>query len=166
MERDDSRTESWRIKGSGKLDPRCLAWLRALWQWRDKEAESWDRPSFMVVPNREMLEWAITLAAGGKVPLPRHYRPDRLKRFSKMIEEVRGMPESEWPQRPLKIRRKRDNSFEKKVNAFLKTRDAKSAELDIDPSLIASRSVLEAIAWEESTPEEALLGWQRECLGI
>ena len=166
MERDDSRDESWRIKGSGKLDPRGLAWLRALWQWRDKEAEAWDRPSFMVVANREMLEWAIKLAGGGKVQLPRHYRGDRLKRFSKMNEEVRAMPESEWPKRPEKIRRKRDKSFEKKVNDFLKIRDAKATELEIDPSLIAARAVLEAIAWNETTPEESLLEWQRECLGI
>ena len=166
MERDDSREESWRIKGSGRLDPCGLAWLRALWHWRDKEAETWDRPSFMVVPNREMLEWATKLAAGGKVRLPRHYRSERLKRFSQMTEEVRSMPESEWPKRPEKIRRKRDKSLEKMVNAFLKTRDARAAELDIDPSLIAARAMLEAIAWGDTTPEESLLGWQRECLGM
>lgn len=166
MERDESRIENWRVKGSGSLDRLGLAWLRALWQWRDKEAEAWDRPTFMVVSNREMLEWAGALAGGGKVPLPRHYRADRLKRFSKMIEDVRAMPESEYPSRPVKVRRKRDKSFERIVDDFLKTRDAKAAEYDIDPSLIAARGVLEAIACGETTPEESLLNWQRECLAI
>jgi len=166
LERDESREESWRIKGSGKLDPRGLAWLRGLWHWRDHEAETWDRPSFMVAPNRELLEWANLLASGGKVNLPRHYRGDRVKRFSKMLEEVRAMPESEWPKRPEKIRRKRDKSFDQVVDGLLKTRDTKAAELDIDPSLIAARAMLEAIATGETTPEESLLAWQRECLGM
>lgn len=166
LERDDSREEMWRVKGSGKLDPRGLAWLRALWQWRDKEAEAWDRPSFMVVPNRELLEWATTLASGGKINPPRHYRTERLKRFNKALEEVRAMSESDWPKRPEKIRRRRDKSFEKITDGFLKTRETKAAEFDIDPSLLAARAVLEAIACGETTPEESLLNWQRECLGM
>ncbi len=166
FERDDSREDNWRIKGSGKLDPRGLAWLRGLCAWRDVEAEAWDRPTFMVAPNRELMEWAITLAAGGTVSLPRHYRGDRVKRFTKMLEEVRALPESEWPKRPDKVRRKRDKSLERIVEGFLKTRDAKAAHLDIDPSLIAARATLEAIAHGETTPEAALLTWQREIMGL
>jgi len=166
MERDESREEMWRVKGSGKLDPQGLAWLRGLWQWRDKEAEAWDKPSFMVVPNRELLEWAIKLASGGKVTLPRHYRSDRVKRFHMMTDEVREMPESDWPKRPEKVRRKRDKSCERITEDFIKTRDTKAAELDIDSSLIAARAVLESIACGETTAEESLLNWQRECLGM
>jgi len=166
LERDESSGENWRIKGSGALDPRSLAFLRALWQWRDREAELWDRPSFMVVPNRELLEWTATLATGGTPRLPRHYRPDRIRRFHAMVEETRALPESEWPQRPPKIRRKRDKSFDRKVDAMLKIRDTKAAELDIENSLIASRSVIEVIADNETTPADALLPWQRACLGL
>jgi len=166
LERDDSREEMWQVKGSGKLDPRGLAWLRALWHWRDKEAEAWDKPSFMVASNRELLEWATSLANGGRISLPRHYRTDRIKRFNQVLEDVRAMPETAWPKRPEKSRRKRDKSFEKITESYLKTRDAKAAELDIDPSLLAARAVLEAIACGETTPEQSLLNWQRECLGM
>lgn len=166
LERDESREEMWRVKGSGKLDPCGLAWLRALWHWRDKEAEAWDKPSFMVVPNRELLEWATRLATGGNVVLPKHYRSDRMKRYHKMVDEVHAMPTSEWPKREEKVRRKRDKSFERITEGFLRTRDAKAAEFDIDPSLIAARAVLEAIASGEASPEASLLNWQRECLGI
>jgi ribonuclease D len=156
LERDDAREEHWRIKGSGKLDPRGLAWLRGLCAWRDVE----------VSPNRELLECATTLAAGGTVSLPRHYRSDRVKRFHKMLEEVRALPESDLPKRPEKVRRKRDKSLERVVEGFLKTRDAKAAEFDIDSSLIAARATLEAIAHGETTPESALLNWQREAMGM
>jgi len=166
LERDDSREETWRIKGSGKLDRCGLAWLRSLCEWRDFEAETWDRPTFMVAPNRELLQWATTLATGGSVTLPRHYRSDRVKRFSKMCEQVRALPESEWPKPPEKIRRKRDKSCERIVDGFLKTRDEIAAKLDIDSSLIAARATLEAIAFGEATPEASLLTWQRECMGM
>lgn len=41
--------DPWRIQGSGKLNRKGLAALRELWAWRDSEAKSWDRPSFMVL---------------------------------------------------------------------------------------------------------------------
>lgn len=166
LERDDAREEHWRIKGSGKLDSHALAWLRGLYAWRDVEAEAWDRPTFMVVPNRELIEWASALAAGGSVSLPRHYRGDRVKRFHKMLDEVRELPPSEWPKRPEKTRRKRDKAVDRVVENFLKIRDAKAAALDIDPSLIAARAALEAIAHGESPPEVSLLSWQREIMGL
>ena len=60
--------------------------MRGLWNWRDKEAESWDKPSFMVAPNRVLIEWSMLLAGGGKVDLPNHYRGDRIKRFREIAE--------------------------------------------------------------------------------
>jgi hypothetical protein len=49
---------------------------------------------------------------------------------------------------------------------LISLRDATAAELDIDGSLIAPRSIIESIADGESTPEEVLLKWQRECLSM
>ena len=166
VERDGTREELWRIKGSGKLDPRGLAFLRALWNWRDKEAEAWDRPAFMVAPNRELIEWTSVLSNGGAVRLPRHYRSDRVKRFHQAMEEASALTEADWPKRPEKVRRKRDKSFERQVDQLLKIRDAKAAELDVDSSLIASRSVIELIAAKEATPGDVLLDWQRQCLDL
>src|SRR5438105_14650669 len=39
-----NQDEIWRIRGSGSLSGRSAAVLRALWQWREKEAEMTDRP--------------------------------------------------------------------------------------------------------------------------
>ena len=166
LNRDDSKEESWRIQGSGKLDSHGLAYLRALWNWRDGEAKAWDRPSFMVSPNRQLLEWGIDLAAGKRLNLPPHYRSDRLKRFHAAIQAVEEMPRAEWPERPTGKRRKRDKDFDRIVDDFLKTRENVAAKLDIDSSLIAPRAVLESLAAGESQPEEVLLKWQRECLGL
>ncbi|HXQ01785.1 MAG TPA: ribonuclease D, partial [Candidatus Udaeobacter sp.] len=44
--RTRNQDELWRIRGSGVLRGRDAAVLRALWQWREKEAEKADRPPF------------------------------------------------------------------------------------------------------------------------
>lgn len=166
LDRDDSKEESWRVQGSGKLEPYGLACLKALWQWRDGEAKAWDRPSFMVAPNRQLLEWSIDLGERKNISLPHHFRPDRLKRFRAALAAVQELPESEWPERPSGKRRKRDRDFEQRVDVLLKAREQAAAMLDIEGSLIAPRAVLESLAAGDAQPAEVLLKWQRECLGM
>lgn len=163
-DRDDSKEDQWRIASSGKLDPYGLACLRALWHWRDKEAESWDKPSFMVAPNRVLIEWSILLADGKKIDLPNHYRADRLKRFRDMLNDVKALPKSEWPARPVTKRRKRDRDFDEKVDSLVARRNSIANGIGIDGSLIASRSVIESIAANESAPADLLMGWQLKLL--
>jgi len=166
MERDDSRDDAWRIQGSGRLDRCGLAYLHALWHWRDREAESWDRPSFMVATNRVLLEWSEALAGGREVALPSHFRPDRIRRFREALASVEAMDENSYPLKPKGPRRRRDAGFEKRLDGLLKMRDRVAAELDIDGSLIAARAVLEGVAADEVAPSEVLLRWQRGCLGM
>jgi ribonuclease D len=164
--RDDSKEETWRIQGSGKLDPFALACLRALWNWRDGEAKAWDKPSFMVVTNRQLLEWTTELSSGRNITLPHHFRPDRIKRLRAAVAAVEAIPEADWPQRISTRRRKRDREFEQRLESLLKKRDQKAAQLDIEGSLIAPRATLEAIASLETSPSESLLRWQVEQLGL
>lgn len=165
LERDDSKEETWRIQGSGKLDSYGLACLKALWQWRDGEAKAWDRPSFMVAPNRQLLEWSIDLVVKKSISLPNHFRPDRVKRFRSALAAVQDLEESEWPERARGERRKRDRDFERRLDLLLKARTDVAQKLDIDGSLIAPRAILESLAAGEVEPSEVLLAWQRECFG-
>lgn len=166
LERDDSKEESWRIQGSGTLEPYGLACLRALWHWRDGEAKTWDRPSFMVAPNRQLLEWSMDLAARKNISLPSHFRPDRVKRFHAALDALKMLPEVQWPLRPSIKRRKRDRDFDRKVDDLIKTRELAATKLDIEGSLIAPRAILELIAYGDALPSDVLLKWQRACLGM
>lgn len=166
LEREDTHEENWRIQGSGKLDPRDLAMLKALWHWRDGEASSWDKPCFMVATNRQLLEWTLELGEGQKPELPHHYRPDRIKRFRAAVAQATALPANEWPTRPVVKRRKRDRNFDQRVDQLLKTRNAVANALDIEGSLIASRAVLEQIAADEVEPQACLLSWQLHCLNF
>src|SRR5690349_1328633 len=54
--RTRNQDELWRIRGSGVLRGRTAAVLRALWQWREKEAEKADRPPFHILRNEDLLK--------------------------------------------------------------------------------------------------------------
>jgi ribonuclease D len=166
LDRDDSKEENWRIQGSGKLERSGLAYLKALWLWRDGEAKTWDRPSFMVAPNRQLLEWCSDLGNGKKVILPPHFRPDRVKRFQVVLAATAALAEADWPERPDIKRRKRDRDFDRQVELLISARDATATHLDIEGSLIAPRAILEAIAAGDTNPNDVLLRWQLECLKL
>lgn len=167
LERDENKEDLWRINGSGRLTPLGLAYLRALWHWRDVEAASWDKPTFMVVNNKEMISWAETMSQGNEIALPKHLlRPERLKRFEKAVHPVRELTEEQWPGKAKVLRRKKDAAFDRAVDMIIKKRDAAATALDIDPSLLIARSVAESLAAGEIAAEDCLLPWQIEQLQL
>src|SRR6266404_7409366 len=72
VERARDVDETWRIRGSGALRGCAAAVLRALWQWREKEAEAADRPPFHILQNHELLNAAVSFASE-KLPDYRHF---------------------------------------------------------------------------------------------
>jgi ribonuclease D len=160
-ERDEATV--WRISGSSALSPRAQAVLRTLWFWRDTEAKGWDRPSFHVIGNEDLLRVASQVANGAPFSTPR-MNGRRRKSFDVMIALALQIPEEEWPQIE-KVRRKRVSKEQvDRSEALKKTRDRVAAELALDPSIIAPRAALEATAADENAP--ALMNWQRRLLGL
>lgn len=166
LERAPEKVDRWRIKGSGKLDPEGLNYLRSLWGWRDGEAASWDRPSFMVTGNKQLLDWVADLQEGRKPRMPKHYRANRVKNFDQAVAEAHAVVEEDMPHRIKGKRRQRDPNFESRLDKLMAHRDKVAAELDIESSLIAARASLEAIAGEHDGAAELLLPWQRALLEL
>lgn len=165
-ERKVVKEDRWRIKGSGTLSPQGLNYLKHLWDWRDEQAASWDRPSFMVAGNKQLLEWVSCLLDGQKPAMPRHYRSRRLSAFSNAMNLAESVAEENWPQKIRGKRRSKDRSFEDRLNNFITKRNAIAEELDIEGSLVAARAPLEALAANVDGAEEQLMNWQRELLGL
>lgn len=156
--------ESWRINGCGKLNSSGLRFLKSLWGWRDGEAAAWNRPSFMVATNRDLIAWASDLTEERRVEFPPKLRRDRRQRLEVAIEAAKKVPEEEWPTRPKRERRQYDETFEVRLKVELEKRNRIGAELGIDPSVIASRAVLEQVIGAQSEPGKVLLKWQRALL--
>jgi ribonuclease D len=166
LDRDESKDEPWRIQGAGRLDRPGLNLLKHLWYWRDREAERWDRPSFMVASNKQLLQWVQEISAGDRVELPRHFRPDRRRRFQAALKEAAATDASEHPKRQRGVRRRRDRDFDQRVAEMIKHRNKVGEELDIDGSVIASRAMIEAYVAEDADHEEQWMEWQKSCLGL
>ncbi len=165
LERDDTREEPWRIRGAGKLGRRALCFLKALWEWRDREAREWDRPPFMVVRNQLLTEWSESLSNGGKLDVPRNVRGARAERLWQAVEAAREVAEGDWPERRRRRSRRWDRADEKRYEALASRRDQAARTLDIESSMIAPRSALEEIAFE-ADPGDHLLDWQRRLLEL
>ncbi len=165
VSRERDPDEAWRIAGSGTLPPREGAVLRAIWRWRDSEAQHADRPAFHILQNSAMIDSAKRFVAG-ETPEFSHLSDRRRRGFMAAAQEALELPESSWPQKPPRGVRTRTPGFDKKVEELRRRRDHHAKELSIDPAFIAPRNTLEKIATDAAWSEKLLVQWQRELLGV
>jgi ribonuclease D len=155
--------EAWRVTGWGNLQPRGLAALRALWHWRNGEAERLDRPAFKVINNEPLLEMAQAFQNGQMPQLPPRFPPPARRRFQQALEAVDTLPPDQWPKRLLRKRTSRHPEAERRFDHLKGHRDRLASDMNLDGSLIASRATLEEIAQNiEAQPQ--LLPWQQHLL--
>lgn len=167
-EEDD---EPWRIKGSIKLHPDELVFLKALWEWRESEAARMDRPPFKVLGAEQMIDLAIECAyitpdiRPDRLPrLPRNFTGDRLESFLHKLREATLVPEDQWPSREKRSRIRAPSPDSNRLEHFRSVRDKIAAHYRIDPTLLANRHALVALAMngpvEERRRNARCLNWQ------
>ncbi|HXT42335.1 MAG TPA: HRDC domain-containing protein [Candidatus Angelobacter sp.] len=158
--------QTWRVKGADKLDRRALAVLRELWHWRDGEAVAANRPPFFILRHDTLVALAQAAVVGKNVEslLPARLAQRRREGVLVAVRRGLGLPASQWPQ-PNRYSTPRSNAGEKRRYEELRQRrDRRAAELSIDPTLIASRATLSAVARDWDAAQTALMAWQRELL--
>jgi ribonuclease D len=156
----------WRIRGCAFLERPALAVLRELWHWREREALAANRPPFFVLAHEKMVE--ISAAAAEKKPveplIPVRMHPRRKDNLLDAIHAAQAVPAEKFPQ---KIRHRSQRPTEAEFCRFReieKRRDKQAQALGLDPTLIASKSVLGDLArdWDKYAAE--LMQWQRDLL--
>ncbi len=165
IERERDVEDAWRINGSGVLRGRAAAALRELWHWREEEARAVDRPTFHVLRNEDLLNAAKGFAAGEK-PHFEHLRGGRKARFYEAVDRALAMDENMFPVLSKRSHQRWTSEEEKRAEAFKRQRDHVAGELDLDPSIIAPRATLEAVAGRPAAAAELLMPWQRHLLGL
>jgi ribonuclease D len=75
-------------------------------------------------------------------------------------------PESEWPISRRRFGTRPSNDTVQRAEELRRRRNKSAEELGLEPSLIAPRSTLEAIAADGTRAEALLVPWQRELLGV
>src|SRR5881628_2575559 len=159
------RDEPWRIPGSGTLQGRAAAVLRALWQWREREAEMADRPPFHILQNEKLLNAAVSFASGS-VPDYEHFSHRRRQTFQEAARIALATSESEWPVLRRRFGTRPTAETVRRADELRRRRDKSAEELGLEPSFIAPRSTLEAIATDRARAAALLVPWQGQLLGV
>lgn len=155
----------WRITGSKDLRGRASALLRALWQWRDAEAQAADRPAFHVLHNEQLIEAAARFDRGEDVSFPQ-LKAGRRARFFAAARDALALPEDQWPKILRTPRPRTTREQEIRFRELKQKRDGLATTLGLDPALIAPKSALEALAAEPAEAAARMMPWQRGLLGV
>jgi ribonuclease D len=154
------REDPWRVQGSGRLQPRGLAFLREAWIWRESIAEERDLPCFRIMSNKQMLSYAEVFERGEEVIPPAGWRPRWKKAFTEVLLEAKSLPLADCPQR-LKRPKSRFGEEERAlVDRLCAMRDEIAASLNVESSLLGSRGTLEQVVASKSA-EGQLMEWQK-----
>ena len=165
VERVRDEDELWRIRGSASLRGQEVAVLRALWQWRENEAEAADRPPFHILQNHELLN-AATSFVSGSMPDYKHFSSRRRQAFRQAARTAMRLPESEWPVMRRRFGTRPGRETLRRAEELRRRRDRAAKELDLEPSFIAPRSTIEAIATNETCATTLLVPWQQAALDL
>ena len=165
VERVRDEDELWRIRGSASLRGQEVAVLRALWQWRENEAEAADRPPFHILQNHELLN-AATSFVSGSMPDYKHFSSRRRQTFRQAARTAMRLPEPEWPVMRRRFGTRPGRETVRRAEELRRRRDWAAKELDLEPSFIAPRNVIEAIATNETCATTLLVPWQQAALDL
>lgn len=158
--------DQWRMKGSDRLNPRGLAVLRELWKWREQEAIAANKPPFFVLNHDLVLRMAHEAERIKNIEkiLPLRMSSRRREAIIVAIAHAQNIPETELPNKRTNVLYQPTVAEQKRFNALRQVRDKKALELEIDPTLIASRSMLVLLSQDWEKYKTDLMQWQRELL--
>lgn len=156
----------WRIKGSTFLDRHALAILRELWHWREREAVAASRPPFFVLAHETMIALSNAVAANQPFDqlIPHRMHPRRRENLLAAIQAAQAVPPEKFPAKILHRSQRPSEAEFRRFRELEKVRDRHAHELQIDPTLIAPKSVLGDLARDWDKHSQELMKWQCELL--
>lgn len=155
----------WRLKGSADLAPRALAALRELWRWREDLALARNKPPYFILSHETLVDLARRAGSGAPLAMPAGFDPAQRIRAEQAIERARALsdgelPEPERPRRPPPL----SEEVQRRFAALRQRRDRRAADLGIDPTLIAAKADLVALAEGGDDAFGRMMTWQAELL--
>ncbi|MCF7958755.1 MAG: HRDC domain-containing protein [Phycisphaerae bacterium] len=166
----------WRLKGLSKFSRRQMAFVRQIWNWRERQAQKSDKPPFKVMNNNLILDLALwankqnpPIDSNHHMPrLPRNCTGQRLNALIKAIKVVETMPENKYPDHKIK---KPSQSPGPEFDTLRHETALIAKKINIPASILASRANLIAITIKKPTSMEgifnaapAIMRWQARLL--
>jgi ribonuclease D len=139
------------FKGAGKLDPRDLAVLEALLQFRKNIAQKKDRPLFKVIQNQSLLVIAVESPRSIKqLEQTQALSANQIQMYGqniiKTVQKAIKIPSESLPKYPRKKAPTVKPHVGKRVKALREWRDHQADRLEIDPALLFTNALISAIA--------------------
>jgi ribonuclease D len=124
-----------------------------------------DRPPFHILQNEKLLNAAVSFDSGS-VPDYKHFSHRRRQAFREAARSALQAPESEWPVLRRRSGTRLTADTVRRTEELRRRRDRSAEELGLEPSFIAPRGTLEAIAANRTGAEKLLVPWQRKLLDV
>ncbi len=158
----------WRIKGSSRLSRPALAVLREVWKWREQEATQANRPPFFVLSHDTLHALAVAAPTNPVIDplLPKHISERRREGIKRAVERGLAIPAEQQPAILRSVGRRPSEAERRRYHDLQHRRDRRALELDIDPTLVASRAVLSDLAHDWDKHAKDLMAWQLELLEV
>ena len=142
------------FKGAGRLDPRSLAVLEALLQYRHKVASKKDKPLFRIFGSRSLLELAEKKPANlEQLEETRALSAKQISMYGRgviaAIDKARQVEQKKLPVYPRKKSPRVPLVVAGRVKALRKWRDEQADRLALDPALICTKALMSAIAQQK-----------------
>jgi len=166
----------WRLKGTGKLSFKVMAFVREIWYWREAIAKKTNIAPFMICHNTDIIKLA-EWAARKKKPIestrrfPIRCHAGNQGKLLAAIQKAQALPEEKWPGRRKSDPSKRLSKTMRSTVNELKAECQKIADqIGLDMQWIASRAALTSIVTQNATTLEQiqkkniLLNWQATLL--
>src|SRR5690606_17293277 len=172
--KDNDRSEAWRITGSARMRPRQLAVLKGMWHVRERVASQRDLPSFKVLPSDLLLRFAESVPEEGYPEawprLPSRLTPQLRDDLLDAAEDALESSPETWPPPPPPPKRPPRAPHPELLAQMREIRDRIAGDLGLDPSLIAPKAVMMAVATSGFKSREGVreaaqwMNWQENLL--
>lgn len=169
--------KDWRIKGSSRLTPRQLAFLKQLWLWREKQAQRADLPPFRILHNERLIALAVGAESRTKPNFNdlcqslKHCRGKRLDALHKAMEKAFHQKSSQWPQsKPASRASRPDTQLLARIEKIRKACQKAAEQNSLSAELILSRALIGKLAQtgpeglEKMIRNGSILPWQADLL--
>ena len=166
----------WRIKGTGTLSFKVMAFVRELWYWRETIAKKTNIAPFMICRNADIIKLA-DWAARKKKPIdstrhiPTRCHSSNQKTLLDALQKAQKLTHEQWPgPRKSDPSKRLSKAVRNTVNELKAECEKIAVELNLDMQWIASRAALTQIVLDNATTLEKiqkkkiLMNWQATLL--
>jgi ribonuclease D len=140
-----------KVKGAFRLDPRSLAVLAALLEFRETQAQELDLPPARVLRNELLLELAVKkplsleeLEKGGILTRGQSGRYGT--RLLQEIHRALALPKEGLPVYPREARPDLSTAVRKRVKALKAWREMRAKQLGLEPGILMNNELINALA--------------------